>query len=77
MKQQVHARFEAMQAVLKQDEQAVLETLDVDQKKTRTALDQVLKSWNQHLDLVSKSISNTQRALSKNPKTVDDGELEV
>lgn len=76
MKQQVHARFEAMQAVLKQDEQAVLETLDVDQKKTRTALDQVLKSWNQHLDLVSKSISNTQRALSKNPKTVDDGELE-
>uniref|UniRef100_A0A3B3Z988 B30.2/SPRY domain-containing protein n=1 Tax=Periophthalmus magnuspinnatus TaxID=409849 RepID=A0A3B3Z988_9GOBI len=48
MKQQIHAQFEAMRAVLKQDEQAVIETLDIDMKRTREMLGQVLKTWNQH-----------------------------
>ncbi|KAJ0006445.1 hypothetical protein NQD34_013718, partial [Periophthalmus magnuspinnatus] len=63
MKQQIHAQFEAMRAVLKQDEQAVIETLDIDMKRTREMLGQVLKTWNQHLDQLSRTISITQQAV--------------
>ncbi|KAJ0055868.1 hypothetical protein NL108_013984, partial [Boleophthalmus pectinirostris] len=74
MKQQIHARFEAMRAVLKQDEQAAMESLDIDLKRTRAMLDQVLKTWNQHLDQVSKTISSTQKALKD--KTTPGGQKE-
>ena len=67
MKQKVRDRFERMRLILKQDEQLVLDSLELDLRQTRTRLDQVLKDWTQHLDQVSKSISSTQTALSKSP----------
>lgn len=75
MKQQVHECFENMRAALKQDEQAILESLEFDLKRTRTRLDQVLKTWKQHQDQVSKSISNTQKTLSRNPAAEEDGKV--
>ncbi|XP_026209262.1 nuclear factor 7, ovary [Anabas testudineus] len=72
-KQQVHESFENMRAVLKQDEQAILDSLELDLKKTRTKLDQVLRNWKQHQDQVSKSISSTQRALSSSCAPEEDG----
>lgn len=65
MKQQVRECFESMRGVLKQDEQAVLDSLELDLRRTRTRLDQVLKEWTQHQEQVTKNISSTQTALSK------------
>lgn len=64
MKQQVRECFESMRGVLKQDEQAVLDSLELDLRQTRTRLDQVLKDWLQHLEEVTKSIGSTQKALT-------------
>ncbi|XP_026154868.1 tripartite motif-containing protein 14 [Mastacembelus armatus] len=72
MKQQVHECFENMRAILKRDEHAVMDSLDLDLKQTRTGLDQVLKNWKQHQDQVAKSISSTQRALTKSPAAEED-----
>ncbi|XP_072232996.1 E3 ubiquitin-protein ligase TRIM62 [Leuresthes tenuis] len=71
-KQQVRERFENMQCVLRQDEQVILDLLDLELKKTRTRLDQLLKNWVNHQEQVTKSISNTQRALSKCPVEDED-----
>ncbi|KAF7644415.1 hypothetical protein LDENG_00222420 [Lucifuga dentata] len=68
MKQQVRERFEGMRAVLRRDEQLVLDSLELDQRQTRARLDQVLKNWEQFLVQVTKSITVTQRALSQNPE---------
>ncbi|XP_070785807.1 nuclear factor 7, ovary [Enoplosus armatus] len=73
MKQQVRERFESMRCVLRQDEQDALDSLELDLRLTRTRLDQVLSDWKQHQDQVTKSISGTQRALSKSPGTEEDG----
>lgn len=64
MKQRVRECFESMRCVLKQDEQAVLDSLEVDLRQTRTRLDQVLKDWSQHLEQVNQGISSTQEALT-------------
>ncbi|XP_071762046.1 putative E3 ubiquitin-protein ligase TRIML1 [Centroberyx gerrardi] len=72
MKQQVRERFEGMRSVLKQDEQVVLDSLELDLRQTRTRLDQVLKDWDQHLAQVNKSIATTQRALTKNQEAEGD-----
>ncbi|XP_034532427.1 tripartite motif-containing protein 14 [Notolabrus celidotus] len=74
MKQQVRERFESMQSVLRQDEQAVLDSLELDLRQTRTRLDQVLKSWKEHQDQVSKNISGTQRALSESAQRGEEEE---
>ncbi len=68
MKQQVREHFESMQLALKQDEQAVLDSLELDLRRTRTRLDQVLQNWKQHQDQVIKNMSSIQTALSKTPK---------
>lgn len=65
MKQQVREHYEKMRAVLQRDEQTVLDSLELDQRKTRTTLDNVLKTWKQHQDQVSKSISSTETAIRK------------
>lgn len=75
MKQQVRERFEGMRVILKQDEQVVLDSLELDLRRTRTRLEQVLKEWTQHLDRVSKSIISTQRVLSKSPEA--EGEVRL
>ena len=67
MKQQVRERFENMRCVLKQDEQAVLDSLELDLRRTRARLDQVLKDWKYHQDQVTKHIYSIQRALSNSP----------
>ncbi|XP_073331367.1 E3 ubiquitin-protein ligase TRIM62 isoform X2 [Pagrus major] len=72
MKQRVRERFENMRRALTQDEQAVLDSLEMDLRRTRTRLDQVLKNWTQHQDQVNKNISSTQRALSKTPVAGED-----
>lgn len=64
MKQRVREYFESMHSILKQDEQAVLDSLELDLRKTRSRLDQVLKDWTQHQEQVSKSLSSTQMMLS-------------
>lgn len=64
MKQRVRERFESMRFVLNQDEQAVLDSLELDLRRTRSRMDQVLKDWMQHQEQVTKSISSTQAALS-------------
>ncbi|XP_028285369.1 nuclear factor 7, ovary isoform X2 [Parambassis ranga] len=72
MKQQVREHFENMRCILKQDEQVVLDALEMDLRRTRTRLDQVLKNWHQHQDQVTKSIGSTQKALSKSPRADKD-----
>lgn len=64
MKQRVREHFESMRSILRQDEQAVLDSLELDLRKTRSRLDQVLKDWTQHQEQVSKSLSSTQMMLS-------------
>ena len=61
-----------MQCVLRQDEQVILDLLDLELKKTRTRLDHLLKNWVNHQEQVTKSISSTQRALSKSPVEDED-----
>ncbi|KAG8006314.1 Nuclear factor 7 [Nibea albiflora] len=73
MKQQVRERFESMRRVLNQDEQAVLDSLELDLRETRTRLDQVLKKWTQHQEQLTKNIGSTQRALSKTAAAEEDG----
>ena len=72
MKQQVRECFESMRRVLRQDEQAVLDSLELDLRRTRTRLDQVLKNWEQHQDQVAKGISSTRRALNMTPTAEGD-----
>ncbi|KAL3046762.1 hypothetical protein OYC64_004697 [Pagothenia borchgrevinki] len=67
MKQRVQEHFENMHCVLKQDEQAVQDSLELDLRQARTRLDQVLKTWQLHQDQVTKSISSMQRALNNSP----------
>ncbi|XP_074517887.1 E3 ubiquitin-protein ligase TRIM62 [Halichoeres trimaculatus] len=74
MKQQVRERFESMQLVLKQDEQAVLDSLELDLRQTRTRLDQVLKNWKEHQDQIAKNINSTQRALSESGRRGEEEE---
>lgn len=76
MKQQVREHYEKMRAVLQRDEQTVLDSLELDQRKTRTTLDNVLKTWKQHQDQVSKSISSTETAIRKS-STEEEEEDEV
>lgn len=64
MKQRVREYFESMRCILKQDEQAVLDSLELDLRKTRSRLDRVLKDWTQHQEQVAKSLSSTQMMLS-------------
>lgn len=77
MKQQVHERFELMRAILKQDEQAILDSLELDLRQTKTRLDQVLKKWKQHQDQVDKSIDSTQSALSKSSTAEEDEKVRL
>lgn len=72
MKQRVREYFESMRSILKQDEQAVLDSLELDLRKTRSRLDQVLKDWTQHQEEVSKSLSSTQMMLSDTVATQQD-----
>ena len=72
MKQQVRECFESMRRVLRQDEQAVLDSLELDLRRTRTRLDQVLKNWEQHQDQVTRNISSTRRALNMTPTAEED-----
>ncbi|XP_056298900.1 uncharacterized protein si:dkey-219e21.4 isoform X2 [Pseudoliparis swirei] len=64
---QVREDFENMRCVLKQDEQAVQDYLDLDLRQTRSRRDQVLNKWHHHQDQVNKSIGSLQRALSSSP----------
>ncbi|XP_070710679.1 E3 ubiquitin-protein ligase TRIM62 [Pempheris klunzingeri] len=73
MKQQVRERYESIRRALEQDEQAALDSLELDLRRTRTRLDQVLKSWKQHKDRVAKSIDGTQRALSQSAAAEEEG----
>lgn len=73
MKQQVREHFENMRCILKQDEQVILDSLELDLRHTRTKLDQVLKKWDNYHDQVTKSIGSIQRTLSKST-TAKEGE---
>lgn len=73
MKQQVREHFENMRCILKQDEQVILDSLELDLRHTRTKLDQVLKKWDNYHDQVTKSMSSIQRTLSKST-TATEGE---
>lgn len=64
MKQRARERFEHMRCILNQDEQAILDSLELDLRRTRSRMDQVLKDWVQHQEQVAKSINSTQEALS-------------
>lgn len=74
-KQHVRERFEDMRCLLKQDEQAVLDSLELDLRQTRTRLDQVLNNWDQHLVQVNKSIATIQKQLTKNQEV--EGDMKV
>lgn len=73
MKQQVREHFENMRCILKQDEQVILDSLELDLRHTMTKLDQVLKKWDNYHDQVTKSMSSIQRTLSKST-TAKEGE---
>lgn len=75
MKQQVREHYEKMRAVLKQDEHTVLDSLELDLRRTRTKLDQVIKTWKQHQDQVTKSISSIQKEWSKGSTAEEEGEV--
>ncbi|XP_068611882.1 tripartite motif-containing protein 14 [Brachionichthys hirsutus] len=64
MAQQVRERFEGMRRVLIQDERDVLDSLELDLRRTRTRLDQVQRNWEQHEDQVAKNISSAEKAAS-------------
>ncbi|KAM9425607.1 nuclear factor 7, ovary isoform 2-T3 [Pholidichthys leucotaenia] len=70
MKQRVQESFEKMHRILEQDEQVVLDSLELDLRRTRTQLDHILKTWDSYRDQVTKSIGNIQRVLRK----MDSGE---
>ncbi|XP_069015205.1 tripartite motif-containing protein 14 [Embiotoca jacksoni] len=72
MKQQVREHFENMRRLLKQDEQVVLDSLELDLRRTRTSLDLVLKDWTCHRDQINKSISSTERALGRSASPAED-----
>uniref|UniRef100_A0A3B3XRJ5 B30.2/SPRY domain-containing protein n=1 Tax=Poecilia mexicana TaxID=48701 RepID=A0A3B3XRJ5_9TELE len=78
MKHQVKDHFENMLCVLKQDEKAVVDSLDMELKRTRTRLDQILKNWVNHQEQVTKSISIILTVLNKTltPKE-DKGQSEI
>lgn len=72
MKHQVQEHFEDMLSVLKRDEQAVLELLDMDLKRTRTRLDKILKTWVNHQEQVMKSISIILGVINKTTTAKED-----
>ncbi|XP_038132378.1 E3 ubiquitin-protein ligase TRIM62 [Cyprinodon tularosa] len=74
MKHQVQEHFENMHRVLKQDQQAVLDSLDLDLKQTRTRLDQILKDWLKHQEQVVRSSGSILAALKQTPS---EGQEEV
>lgn len=65
MKQQVQERFEAMRAALEADKRATTDALGLNLRLTRDRLDQVLRSWEQHLGEVNGAVTDAQRALSR------------
>ncbi|XP_056883295.1 nuclear factor 7, ovary [Takifugu flavidus] len=73
MKQRVREHFDSMRRVLKQDEQDLLESLELDLRQTRTKLDQVLQDWVHHQEQLSKHISRTQAVLNSKPEAERDG----
>lgn len=75
MKQQIRERFESMWRVLKQDKQTILDSLELDLRRTRTRLDQVLKDWIQHQEQVAKQISSTQTALNRTLASEPNGKV--
>lgn len=78
VKQKVQERFQAMRTVLQADEEAVLESLDVELKETSTKLNLVLKDWDQHLGHVHRAIRSTQKAMEQSGGAEGDlqGQLE-
>ncbi|KAF4084758.1 hypothetical protein AMELA_G00109720 [Ameiurus melas] len=62
MEQQVRERFEAMRLALEKEEQAVLCSLEQEQRENSSRMMRLLNDWNQHLKLVRKHIG-TVRAL--------------
>lgn len=62
--------FENMHRVLKQDQQAVLDSLDLDLKQTRTRLDQILKDWLKHQEQVVRSSGSILAALKQTSSEV-------
>uniref|UniRef100_A0A3P8UY18 Si:dkey-219e21.4 n=1 Tax=Cynoglossus semilaevis TaxID=244447 RepID=A0A3P8UY18_CYNSE len=72
MKQQVREHYEKMRAVLQRDEQTVLDSLELDQRKTRTTLDNVLKTWKQHKrpDPSEKEIGLNEKRFERLLKTL-------
>ncbi|KAK6323078.1 hypothetical protein J4Q44_G00054170 [Coregonus suidteri] len=65
MKHQVRERFEGMRAALQRDQQAMVDSLELDLIETSARLDQVLKGWDQHLGQVQRSVTTTQKALGQ------------
>ncbi|KAM6949184.1 E3 ubiquitin-protein ligase TRIM62 [Aplochiton taeniatus] len=75
VKQKVQERFQAMRTVLQADEEAVLDSLDVELRETSTKLNQVLKDWDQHLGHVHRAIQATQKVLEQSGGA--EGDLQV
>ncbi|XP_023831454.1 tripartite motif-containing protein 14 isoform X1 [Salvelinus sp. IW2-2015] len=65
MKHQVRERVEGMRAALQRDQQAMVDSLELDRIETSARLDHVLKGWDQHLGLVQRSITTTQKSLGQ------------
>lgn len=65
MKHQVRERVEGMRAALQRDQQAMVDSLELDRIETSARLDHVLKGWDQHLGQVQRSITTTQKSLGR------------
>ncbi|XP_024229611.1 tripartite motif-containing protein 14 [Oncorhynchus tshawytscha] len=65
MKHQVRERVEGMRAALQRDQQAMMDSLELDRIETSARLDHVLKGWDQHLGQVQRSITTTQKSLGQ------------
>lgn len=77
MKQRVREYFESMRGILKQDEQAVLDSLELDLRKTRSRLDHVLKDWTQHQEQITRSLNITQTQVTLSDSVNADADLKV
>lgn len=60
MEQQVRERFEAVRLALEKEEQAVLGSLEQEQRENSSRMMRLLNDWNQHLKLVRKHISTVR-----------------
>ncbi|XP_017338681.1 tripartite motif-containing protein 14 isoform X3 [Ictalurus punctatus] len=60
MEQQVRERFEAVRLALEKEEQAVLGSLEQEQRENSSRMTRLLNDWNQHLKLVRKHISTVR-----------------